>query len=175
MFQADSGFTDPTEAAELKRKRTFKKYSYRGVELDKLLDLKNEEFIDVSLGATFRSWEERLADRWRCSLAPARPRPSEEKVPARSQEEAPWIDQEAPKGQEGGRSQRKARYRQDSLARHDHRPRDDWIRLWCLRECPARGSALGRHARREADESVVVCVRNRRTESRSPPSRSSPR
>jgi hypothetical protein len=32
----------------LKRKRTFKKYSYRGVELDKLLDLKNEEFIDVS-------------------------------------------------------------------------------------------------------------------------------
>ncbi|KAH8081191.1 40S ribosomal protein S15 [Filobasidium floriforme] len=44
---ADSGFTDPTEAAELKRKRTFKKYTYRGIELDKLLDLKNEEFIDL--------------------------------------------------------------------------------------------------------------------------------
>jgi ribosomal protein S19 len=49
LLQADSGFTDPTEAAELKRKRTFKKYTYRGIELDKLLDLKNEEFIDVSL------------------------------------------------------------------------------------------------------------------------------
>lgn len=47
LYQADSEFTDPTEAAELKRKRTFRKYSYRGVELDKLLDLSNEDFIEV--------------------------------------------------------------------------------------------------------------------------------
>lgn len=41
--QADSEITDPTLAAELKKKRTFRTFSYRGVELDKLLDLSNEE------------------------------------------------------------------------------------------------------------------------------------
>jgi len=30
-----------------KARRTFKKYSYRGVELDALLDLSNEEFVDL--------------------------------------------------------------------------------------------------------------------------------
>ena len=35
--------TDPSVAAELKKKRTFRTFSYRGVELDKLLDLSNEE------------------------------------------------------------------------------------------------------------------------------------
>lgn len=48
--QADAGFTDPTEAAELKRKRTFRKYQYRGIELDKLLDLSNDQFIEVRGG-----------------------------------------------------------------------------------------------------------------------------
>jgi hypothetical protein len=40
--QADE-ITDPTLAAELKKKRTFRTFSYRGIELDKLLDLSNEE------------------------------------------------------------------------------------------------------------------------------------
>ncbi|KAG8220934.1 40S ribosomal protein S15 [Butyriboletus roseoflavus] len=40
---ADSAVTDPNLAAELKKKRTFRTFSYRGVELDKLLDLNNEE------------------------------------------------------------------------------------------------------------------------------------
>jgi len=31
----------------LKRKRTFRKYSYRGIELDKLLDLSNDQFIEL--------------------------------------------------------------------------------------------------------------------------------
>jgi len=35
--------TDPQLAAELKKKRTFRTFSYRGIELDKLLDLSNEE------------------------------------------------------------------------------------------------------------------------------------
>lgn len=35
--------TDPQTAADLKKKRTFRTFSYRGVELDKLLDLSNEE------------------------------------------------------------------------------------------------------------------------------------
>ena len=35
--------TDPQVAAELKKKRTFRTFSYRGIELEKLLDLSNEE------------------------------------------------------------------------------------------------------------------------------------
>lgn len=42
-FQADSSVTDPQVAADLKKKRTFRTFSYRGIELDKLLDLSNEE------------------------------------------------------------------------------------------------------------------------------------
>ncbi|KAI0343254.1 ribosomal protein S19 [Trametopsis cervina] len=44
---ADADVTDPTLAAELKKKRTFRTFSYRGVELDKLLDLSNEEFVEL--------------------------------------------------------------------------------------------------------------------------------
>ncbi len=36
MFQADQ---DMAEAAEKKKKRTFRKYTYRGVDLDQLLDM----------------------------------------------------------------------------------------------------------------------------------------
>lgn len=43
ILQADSSVTDPQVAADLKKKRTFRTFSYRGVELDKLLDLSNEE------------------------------------------------------------------------------------------------------------------------------------
>ena len=49
----------------MKRKRTFKKYTYRGVELDKLLDLKNEEFIDVSLVVVVVAFAPRLPPRRR--------------------------------------------------------------------------------------------------------------
>lgn len=41
--QADSSVTDPQVAADLKKKRTFRTFSYRGVELEKLLDLSNED------------------------------------------------------------------------------------------------------------------------------------
>ncbi|KAI0924584.1 ribosomal protein S15, variant 3 [Taiwanofungus camphoratus] len=44
---ADSSVTDPQTAADLKKKRTFRTFSYRGVELDKLLDLSNEEFVEL--------------------------------------------------------------------------------------------------------------------------------
>lgn len=37
------GTTSAAEAAELKKRRTFRKFQYRGVELEQLLDLKNEE------------------------------------------------------------------------------------------------------------------------------------
>ncbi|KAL8746418.1 MAG: hypothetical protein Q9190_001555 [Brigantiaea leucoxantha] len=35
------------EAAELKKKRTFRKFSYRGIDLDQLLDLSSEQLRDV--------------------------------------------------------------------------------------------------------------------------------
>ena len=46
-LQADSGVTDPQVAADLKKKRTFRTFSYRGIELDKLLDLSNEEVCNL--------------------------------------------------------------------------------------------------------------------------------
>ena len=46
-LQADSGVTDPQVAADLKKKRTFRTFSYRGIELDKLLDLSNEEVCSL--------------------------------------------------------------------------------------------------------------------------------
>jgi hypothetical protein len=49
--QADSSVTDPQVAADLKKKRTFRTFSYRGVELEKLLDLNNE---DVRIHAILR-------------------------------------------------------------------------------------------------------------------------
>lgn len=36
---------DAEKAAELKRRRAFRKFSYRGVELDALLDMPNEDFM----------------------------------------------------------------------------------------------------------------------------------
>jgi small subunit ribosomal protein S15e len=40
-------FTTGEEAAAKKASRSIKKYSYRGVELDQLLDLSNENLIEV--------------------------------------------------------------------------------------------------------------------------------
>jgi hypothetical protein len=48
FVQADASVTDPQVAADLKKKRTFRTFSYRGVELDKLLDLSNEEVCIVA-------------------------------------------------------------------------------------------------------------------------------
>lgn len=38
---------DAEQAAELKRKRTFRKFSYRGYELDSLLDMSTEDFMKI--------------------------------------------------------------------------------------------------------------------------------
>ncbi|KAF8954181.1 hypothetical protein BDZ97DRAFT_1928659 [Flammula alnicola] len=39
--------TNPQVAADLRKKRTFCTFSYRGVELDKLLDLSNVDFVEL--------------------------------------------------------------------------------------------------------------------------------
>lgn len=38
---------DEEKVAELKKKRTFKKFTFRGIELDALLDLTNDELMDL--------------------------------------------------------------------------------------------------------------------------------
>jgi small subunit ribosomal protein S15e len=38
---------DAQAAAEKKRARSFRKFSYRGVELDSLLDMSNEDFMKI--------------------------------------------------------------------------------------------------------------------------------
>ncbi|GBC49198.1 40S ribosomal protein S15 [Rhizophagus irregularis DAOM 181602=DAOM 197198] len=38
---------DEQETVELKKKRTFKKYSYRGVDLEQLLDLNSESLMEL--------------------------------------------------------------------------------------------------------------------------------
>merc|ERR1712064_152449 len=44
-FEATMG--GDAEAAELKKKRTFRKYTYRGVDLDQLLDMNNEGLMEL--------------------------------------------------------------------------------------------------------------------------------
>ena len=40
---------DDAAQAELKRKRTFRKFTYRGVDLDQLLDMNNEQLMELFL------------------------------------------------------------------------------------------------------------------------------
>merc|ERR1712029_763846 len=39
--------TDEAAAVELKKKRTFRKFTYRGVDLDQLLDMNNEQLMEL--------------------------------------------------------------------------------------------------------------------------------
>merc|ERR1712198_626983 len=38
---------DEQKAAELKKRRTFRKFTYRGVDLDQLLDMSNEQLMEL--------------------------------------------------------------------------------------------------------------------------------
>ena len=48
MADAENQFTEE-QLAELKKKRTFRKYAYRGVDLDQLLDMSHEQ-VCASIG-----------------------------------------------------------------------------------------------------------------------------
>ena len=39
--------SDEAAAAELRKKRTFRKFTYRGVDLDQLLDMNNEGLMEL--------------------------------------------------------------------------------------------------------------------------------
>merc|ERR1711972_1014260 len=53
LFFPDSTFKESTmaddeqKAAELKKRRTFRKFTYRGVDLDQLLDMSNEQLVEL--------------------------------------------------------------------------------------------------------------------------------
>ena len=51
----------PEEIAALKKKRTFRKFQFRGVELDKLLDLSHEELMEMVTCRARRRFSFRLA------------------------------------------------------------------------------------------------------------------
>merc|ERR1712184_59228 len=99
-----STMTDAEAQAELKKKRTFRKFTYRGVDLDQLLDMNNEQLME---------------------LFPCR---YQEEVFAWPQEETDGAHQEAQEEEEGGAAKREAGRRQDAPPGHDHRSRDDWLR-----------------------------------------------
>ncbi|THH09916.1 hypothetical protein EW145_g1675 [Phellinidium pouzarii] len=63
LNMADSEITDPKVAAELKKRRTFRTFSYRGVELDKLLDLGNEDFVELVHARARRRFQRGLKKR----------------------------------------------------------------------------------------------------------------
>merc|ERR1712215_531252 len=42
-----STMADEAAAAELRKKRTFRKFTYRGVDLDQLLDMNNEQLVEL--------------------------------------------------------------------------------------------------------------------------------
>lgn len=142
--QAD--FTTGEEAAAKKASRSFKKYQYRGVELDQLLDMDNDKFVEVgdtsfegcdyagiladavflrsssSNAFTFTLLCFALYITTRLLLSryrffhTARPRPCPKEVPARTQATTHGPHQEAPCIQEGRWTQREASNGQDPLA-----------------------------------------------------------
>merc|ERR1712002_771100 len=46
-FRESTMADDEQKAAELKKKRTFRKFTYRGVDLDQLLDMSNEGLMEL--------------------------------------------------------------------------------------------------------------------------------
>merc|ERR1711863_170629 len=47
MGTFNNRMADEQAAAELKKKRTFRKFTYRGVDLDQLLDMNNEQLMEL--------------------------------------------------------------------------------------------------------------------------------
>merc|ERR1712156_427450 len=47
FFTENNRMSDEQAAAELKKKRTFRKFTYRGVDLDQLLDMNNEQLMEL--------------------------------------------------------------------------------------------------------------------------------
>ena len=55
------------------KKRTFRKYAYRGVDLDQLLDLKTDELVQLFHARARRKFERGLKRKVRAAAAPMGP------------------------------------------------------------------------------------------------------
>ena len=99
---------DEAAAAEARKKRSFRKFSYRGIDLEQLLDLSTEQLVDLVHSRARRRFQRGLKRKPMGLIKKLR------KVPPLTV------------GQEGRPAQREARLRQDPSAQHDCRARDDW-------------------------------------------------
>merc|ERR1739840_42200 len=59
-LQHKSTMADEAAAAELRKKRTFRKFTYRGVDLDQLLDMNNEQLVELFPCRQRRRFQRRL-------------------------------------------------------------------------------------------------------------------
>merc|ERR1711924_387815 len=94
--------------ADAPKKRTFRKFSFRGVDLDALLDM-SDDAITAMLNARQRRKKSR-----------------------HGHPQAPRAPQASPQGQARVRSVREAGDHQDAPPWHDRRARDVPLRGWCL-------------------------------------------
>ena len=46
-FISEEKMADDAQLAEMKKKRTFRKFTYRGVDLDQLLDMNHEQLMEL--------------------------------------------------------------------------------------------------------------------------------
>merc|ERR1711920_325625 len=94
---------DEERAAELKKKRTFRKFTFRGIDLDAMLDLTHDQLMDVLHARARRCFNRGLLLR--------RPvKQLKKKLLKAKKDCGPYA---------------KARRREDPSAKHAHHPRDD--------------------------------------------------
>lgn len=112
---------------ELKKKRTFRKFSYRGIDLDQYAAphcLLHPPLLLTTVRQTPRPLIRTTPRR--------RPRPRSSSVQPRPQAQANGFDQETAQSQARGQAQREARSRQDASPEHDCGAGDDWFGHWYL-------------------------------------------
>ena len=84
------------EAAELKKKRTFRKFSFRGIDLDQLLDLSSEQLRDVVHARARRRFNRGLKVSWAAFVVERKFANDDGSA------QADGFDQEVEEGQTGG-------------------------------------------------------------------------
>lgn len=115
-------------ATELKKRRAFRKFSYRGIDLDQYAGPTLEAYYGPTLRPVCPQTPRPLIRA--TSRCRSRPRPPP--IQPRAEAQAHGFDQEAPQGQAGSQAEREARARENAPAEHDCGARDDWERDWDL-------------------------------------------
>ena len=122
------------EAAELKKKRTFRKFSYRGIDLDQYVQSSNRipkpSSPSQATLLTTQSMQTPRPSVQRTPQHPSRPRPPP--IQPRSQTPTHGPNQKTPQSQTRSQTKREARPGQNPLAQYDYRAGNDWIGSWHL-------------------------------------------